>query len=144
MSYFSKVITVPKNTTAAVPLVTDYSIQSGIIHRVDIRIPAGHAGLTGIRVLRGLHQIAPVTGEEWFIGDDTLLSYPEHIEIRETPFELTIEAYNTDDTYDHAFIVGMGVLPAEILLPGAALADVMRGVSDILGGMAKWLGMAGR
>lgn len=144
MSYFSKTITVPKNTHGGAYISDTLAIQSGVIHRIHISIPAGHAGLTGIRLLQGLHQIAPVTGSAWFLGDDTELDYVEFIEITETPFELGIEAFNEDDTYDHSFVIGVGVLPREVLLPTAGISEVMRGISEILSGMAKWFGVGGR
>lgn len=141
MSFFHKTISVAKNTTEASPQVETIEIQSGIVHRVHISIPSGHAGLTGVRVLQGLHQVAPTTGSEWFQGDDMEIDYQEYIEVDEAPFELTIEAYNEDDTYAHTFRVGIGVLPEWVLLPQIALEKIMSGVADILSGMSKWLGM---
>lgn len=144
MSYFSKVVTVSKNTSSDRYISDTLAIQSGVIHRIHISIPAGHAGLTGIRLLQGLHQIAPVSGSEWFIGDDTELDYIEFIEVDETPFELGIQAFNLDDTYNHSFVVGVGVLQREVLLPTAGTPQVMQGISEILSGMAKWFGVGGR
>lgn len=144
MSYFSKTVTVPKNTSSSAYISDTLAIQFGVIHRIHITIPAGHAGLTGIRLLQGLHQIAPVSGSEWFVGDDTRLDYDEFIEISGTPFELGIEAFNTDDTFDHSFVIGVGVLPREVLLPTAGISQVMQGISEILAGFSKWFGVGGR
>ena len=69
------------------------------------------------------------------------LDYNDFIEINESPFALTIEAYNEDDTYDHTFRIGIGVMPRWVLLPQEMLSSVMQGTSDILAGMAKWLGV---
>jgi hypothetical protein len=141
MSYFSKTITVPKNTTALKPYITQLEIQFGIIHRVYASIPSGHAGLTGVRITKSLHQIAPTSGSEWFSGDDMKIDYNEHVEIFETPFELTIEAYNTDDTYSHTFVVGVGVLPEWVLLPQQAMQETLKALSDLFAVMSKWLGI---
>lgn len=144
MSYFSKIITVPKNTSSEAPEKFELVIQFGVIHRIEIIIPTGHAGLTGVRLLRGLHQIAPTSGSEWFLGDDVHLSYAEFVEIDDTPFSISVEAYNEDDTYAHSFVVGVAVLPKWILLPQIAFSEIMGGVSSLLGGMSRWLGMPGR
>ncbi len=140
MSFFSKVITVPKNTSEEKYEEFELAIQNGVIHRIEIIIPAGHAGLTGVRLLRSLHQIAPTSGSEWFIGDDVHLSYAEFVEISDVPFSLSVEAYNEDDTYAHSFVIGVAVLPKWILLPQIAFSEIMSGVSGILGGMSRWLG----
>ena len=143
MSFFNQTVTVPKNTSSEEYISDTIEVQFGVVHRIHISIPSGHGGLTGIRILQGLHQIAPTSGSEWFSGDDLELDYTDFIEIDETPFELTIEAYNEDDTYAHTFRVGIGVLPKYVLLPQVALADIMTGVSSILASMAKWLGVKG-
>lgn len=141
MSLFYIPVTIPKNTPASTPQIETIEIQSGIVHRIHISIPSGHAGLTGVRVLRGLHQVAPTTGSEWFQGDDMELDYQEYIEVAEAPFELTIESYNADDTYAHTFRVGIGVLPEWVLLPQVLLKDILSGVAEILGGITKYIGM---
>lgn len=141
MSYFSKLITVPKNTAAETPSQETFEIQNGVIHRVHVSIPSGHAGLTGVRVLRGLHQVAPTSGSAWFTGDDSKVDYNEHIEIEESPYELVIESYNEDDTYDHTFVVGIGVLPEWVLLPQKAMGETLKMLSEMFGVMSKWLGI---
>jgi len=143
MSYFSKTISVPANTASEDFISETFDIQFGIVHRIHISIPSGHAGLTGIRVLQGLHQIAPTSGSEWFSGDDLELDYTEFIEVDETPFELTVDAYNEDDTYAHTFRVGVGVMPRYVMLPQEILQEILRGVSSLMAGMAKWFGMPG-
>lgn len=141
MSFFHAEILVPKNTQSETPQKSELEIQFGVIHRIQVVIPSGHGGLTGIHILQGLHQIAPTSGSEWFSGDDLVIEYDEFIEVESTPFSLSVEAYNTDDTYAHTFRIGVGVLPKYVLLPQVALANIMSGVSDILAGMAKWLGV---
>ncbi len=138
MSFFHATVTVPKNTSEQNPLTDTIEIQFGVIHRVHISIPSGHAGLTGVRVLQGLHQVAPTSGSEWFSGDDAELDYNEFIEVKEGPFSLTIEAYNLDDTYDHTFQVGIGVLPRWVILPQEILKGILQSVSDMLSAMSGW------
>ncbi len=143
MSYYSKVITVPKNTSQNNPFKDTLDIQFGVIHRVHVSIPSGHAGLTGVRLLKSIHQIAPTSGSEWFTGDDSKIEYNEYIEIPEGPFSLNIEAYNEDDTYDHTFIVGVGVLPAWALLPSIRLAEVIAPIGEFIQALGRFFGMPG-
>lgn len=141
MSFFSAQVTVAKNTTAQNAHTETLKIQSGIIHRVYIRIPSGHAGLTGIRLLQGLHQISPTSGSEWWSGDDMAIDYAEFVEVEGSAFELKVEAYNTDDTYAHTFIVAVGVLPEYVLVPQMLLKELLQGITQILAGITKWVGM---
>ncbi len=144
MSFFAKTITVPKNTPSTSPLADTIEIQAGVIHRVRVSIPSGHAGLTGIHILRGLHQIAPTSGTEWFTGDDAAVDYQEFIEVLESPFMLYLEAYNEDDTYDHTFVVSIGVLPRYVLLPQEILQSVLQTMSSLLQSVSGWFSPGSR
>ena len=107
--------TVPKNTSEENPHDQHLQIRPGILHQVSILIPPGHAGLTGVALDIGLHQIAPSTQNSWFHGDEVLFSYAEYIEIGQGMPEIVLRGYNLDDVYNHAFVVGIGVLPERSL-----------------------------
>lgn len=141
MSFFSAQVTVPKNTAQASPHTETLEIQTGIIHRVYVRIPSGHAGLSGVRLLQGLHQVSPTSGSEWWTGDDMAVDYDEHIEVGGNAPELTIEAYNLDDTYAHTFVIGVGVLPEWVLLPQTILKSALENIATLLDGLSRWMGM---
>lgn len=141
MSYYQKTITAPANTTSGAPVSETLDLQAGVIHRIRVSIPAGHAWLTGVRILQGLHQIAPTTGGEWFQGDDDNFDYNEFIEVLTEGAQLTVEAYNSDTDYAHNFAVGVGVMPRWVLLPQEIIGEALQVVSSALAAMAKWFGM---
>ncbi len=114
MSFYSLVFTVPKNTAEESPLEQKLPVTGGILHQVSVVIPPGHAGLTGCAIDVGLHQIAPTNQNEWFRGDDVPFSYQEYVELPPDTRELVIRGYNLDDTYDHGFVIAVGIMPAEI------------------------------
>lgn len=114
MGFYSLVFTVPKNTAEDQPYEQKLPVTGGILHQVSVSIPPGHAGLTGVAIDEGLHQIAPTNQNEWFKGDDVHFSYPEYIELPPDARELVLRGFNTDDTYDHGFVIAVGIMPAEI------------------------------
>ncbi len=114
MSFYSLVFTVPRNTAETSPYEPKLPVSGGILHQVSILIPAGHAGLTGCAIDEGLHQIAPSNQNEWFKGDDVRFTYPEYIELPRDTRELVLRGFNLDDTYDHSFVIGVGIMPAAV------------------------------
>ncbi len=126
MSFYSLVFTVPKNTLEENPYQQKLKISQGIIHQVNVLIPAGHKGLTGCGIDIGLHQIAPTNQNEWFHGSGVMFSYPEHVEVPDGVTELNLRGYNLDDTNNHEFVVAVGVLPADLLMNAQALYDLFK------------------
>lgn len=114
MSFYSLVFTVPKNTAEESPYEQRLPVTGGILHQVSVVIPPGHAGLTGVAIDQGLHQIAPTNQNEWFKGDDVPYKYDEYVELPPDTRELVLRGFNTDDTYDHSFVIAVGILPVEI------------------------------
>ena len=141
MSFYSMVFTIPKNTSENDPYEQKLQISSGILHQVSVVIPPGHAGLTGCALDIGLHQIAPTNQNEWFKGDDTRWMYPEYIEIPPGEHELNLRGYNTDDTYDHSFILGVGILPVQIYNAILQLSESMQPMIADMASLAKFFAL---
>ncbi len=139
MSFYSQIFTVPKNTPTIVPYTESYKVMSGIINQITVIVAPGHAGLTGCAIDMGLHQIAPVSGAEWFAGDDSVFNYSEYIEVSSDDTMLTLRGYNLDDTYNHAFIVAISVLPRWAVLPAELIDESVEGLADILREIAGYL-----
>lgn len=113
---FSKVLTVPANTSIASYQEDRIKITTGKIKRIDVYFPWGCAGLVGIQIIRHTWQICPLTRGEWMIGNELLHSYNYNFDIRDDPIELIIKSYNTDDTYAHSPIIGVEMLRGETSL----------------------------
>lgn len=92
--------TTAPGTTAAAPLVTTVVTTPVQLLTVELRIPSGHAGLTGWRLAQSGQTIVPwAQPEQWIIGDDQVLHFTVDIEIGSG---LTVATYNTD-IYPHTF-----------------------------------------
>jgi len=110
-------VSVATTNTATAPLKTTHKLTHGIIHKLDIVFPPGCLGLVGIAIFNGLHQLWPTNPTEYFISDDETISFREHYELIEEPFELYSVGYTMDDTYDHTIVLRIGILPVYILAP---------------------------
>jgi len=106
-------VCVPPSTPDNAPITQYVSVPAGELVRVDVRIPPGHLGLTGIRVLRGIEIIIPWHQDDWLVGDNETITDNPLIRCEDDPTTLTIQAYNLDETYIHCFYVRFEVLPYE-------------------------------
>lgn len=101
----------PANTLATSPLTTLMPIRWGIIHRVEIKIPTGHVGLTGLRIKHATILKWPTTPAVWFTGNGISIDFQVFFPVIHEPFTLEIETYNTDTAIAHGHNVLIGVLP---------------------------------
>lgn len=95
---------VVKNTAATSPQQFTVPIASVMLWRMEVRIPPGHAGLTGIALFDGTVPVIPwaSSGTPWIIGDDDLLEYPYN---KELGASVSLYAYNTSTLYTHGWQV---------------------------------------
>lgn len=99
---------------------------NGALDRVDIVIPSGHVGLTGVRLLWGGRQLVPYDGAEFLTGDDDEVTVELGVYVHTGV--LVVQTFNTDDAFAHAFLLrayvtDLGPGPELVLpLPPAPLA----------------------
>ena len=102
---YTKIITVPYNTPKNKP-VTDYlEIEEDTIVEIDILIPYGHRGVTGLRVLYGKNQIYPLPKGTWLVGDGIFIQHRLKYRLPGAYERITFEAYNESTRYPHSFYV---------------------------------------
>jgi len=94
-------LTVPANTTVDAPKAEVLKLSACVIQRVAISFPRGCYWLVGARVLMQASQLYPTTPDEWFVAEDFTVQFEDNTVIGEVPYELTLEAYNEDEKYDH-------------------------------------------
>ena len=95
---------------------TVLKLGEGIIHQIDIVFPAGLAGTTHMQITRGLHQVWPTNPDEDFAGDNDKISFHEHYELDEEPYQLEVHTWNTSTEHDHLIIVRIGLLRKKFVL----------------------------
>jgi hypothetical protein len=102
-----------------------------VITQWSILIPPGHASLAHLVIYRGAHPVAPSVEGMDIHGDSMLLQWTDHYEFSSAPYELKLIGWNTDDTYEHTFVVYVIVLEKKYLLAQA--------VADSISGMLRWI-----
>lgn len=125
--YFSPTITAPALTIPDLPAVVPVSVGFVVLEAVQIIIPAGHNGLTGIALSDSGQVFLPFDDPPTFlIGDDDDQTYDVGIEVANL---LEILVYNTD-VFDHAWHVRlrvrdftMPVASARPMIPNGQLAS---------------------
>lgn len=104
---FFHYLTIPKNTSRAVPLTYDMKLPLGMIYRLWVEFPKGCSGLVGFRMERATIQIFPLPDGVWLRSDNSVMSFGFTHPIRSEPHEVKLYGYNLDDTYDHTIWVGL-------------------------------------
>ena len=107
---------ISKNTPEISPVEQRLKIHEGVIVRWLIYIPSGHHALAHMRILYGLDQILPYKKDTWLRGEDETLNLDDWWDPPEQPYELRVQGYNLDDTYDHTFYIRVVALPREVAL----------------------------
>jgi len=113
---YSYDISTPANTSKSDPLKTIIPVTVGLVYRLDIRIPPGHVGLTGLWINRAGFRVWPSNLDQVFTGDDMHINFEDVYLIENAPTQFLAYSYNLDDTYDHSFLVSLGVVSKEIFM----------------------------
>ena len=95
-------IPVPKGTPIAAPIIVQTAFPHGELVGIEVKIPDGHNGLTGFRLLLAGGQAIPATAGAWITGNDdeldwNTIGYPNS-------GAWSVQAYNLD-SFDHVFHV---------------------------------------
>ncbi len=106
-------LTVETGYTATTPYRETMKVCPGVVKQVWLFFPQGHVGTTKVRILRGEHQVWPTNPGGWYLGDNTVIQFPENYELRFESFEFVIEGYNTSLIYPHTAYIRLTILPPE-------------------------------
>lgn len=119
----SRVVTCPAGTTEADATEADLSFQAGVVRQVEILIPDGHAGQTGIAIAQAHQVIIPATGTDWIIGNDDRIKW-DIADFLDTG-EWSAFVYN-NGAYPHSWYLKFLVdeLPAVAVTPTPAQVPV--------------------
>lgn len=114
--YWPLKVTVPAGTPASGPVTQSWPIVQGHLKAIEIDVPPGHAGLTGIAVTYCGVQIFPWELTGFLIPVATRYTVEWDDEIMAT--QLAVQAFNTD-RYNHVFYLRAEVWPSVGGAPGA-------------------------
>lgn len=113
---FSKTVTSTHGGSSASTTVNVLKVTEGFVYQFELYFPPGSAGLLKVRIGEHGHVLWPWTPGEWLFGDGITVSYPESYLIGTPPYEILIEHYNEDDTYDHLFQLRLGIVTEELFI----------------------------
>lgn len=99
--YYPVTLTVPADTLQ-IPEALDVPLENAMLVDVEVIIPSGHAGLTGLRVMQSSQQIIPWGNNSYLIGDNYTGVFQVNTEIGAD--SIRVEGINSD-TYSHSFLV---------------------------------------
>lgn len=111
---YEQKITVAAGVTAGSPTSQNMDMEKGEVAFVQVRFPSGPAGLLGVSIHdeAGTTQLWP-GGTGWFTGDNEVIDFDTEYKLAEdgSAFRCVIKGYNSDDTYPHAALVRLWVIP---------------------------------
>lgn len=133
-----RAVTAAPGTTQAKALETDLSFDPGTVSEIEIVIPAGHAGLTGLAIAQAHGIIIPASGTDWITSDDEVIRWPVQDFLNNGSWSAF--AYNLDPTYEHTWFIRFLVAentPQTVVSPPPAVipADqIQAAASGLTGG----------
>jgi hypothetical protein len=128
--YYQETLSVPSGTASAAPVTTAVVLENATLVDVEIIVPPGHQGLTGIRVRMSGQQVLPWANDSWIVADDYRRVFDVDTQIGARA--VSLQGYNTD-VFPHTFYVRfhirsvgvVGTLPSDTL-PGG-IGDIGSG-----------------
>lgn len=106
---YTKSIATPANTAKATPLVTRMRVTRGVVYQVDVMFPPGPSGLVGVRIFHEAEQVWPTDADEFFYGDNTLVTFQESRLFTIDPLQFSVKTFNLDTAFEHTVQVRIGI-----------------------------------
>lgn len=123
---FTSSITAPPNTPKTAPVKRTMKLHAGVITKISVLIPPGHAALAHLGIFDGETQIMPWGEDQWLEGDSETVSWEPDYPLPSEPAALEARAWNEDDTYAHTFYIRVWVDPEPSKLPVNLMSRVLR------------------
>ena len=130
---FNYELEIPADTSESSPEKLMMKLTFGILTKVYIIIPTGHAGLAHLKIMYHESQLYPLPPSTEYHGDGNEISFEERQPIFINPYELKAIGWNTDDTYAHSFLMNFTITLPETLGIPAVAPDVLEIVRNLIG-----------
>ena len=94
-------VTAAAGTLQSAAAETPLEMAPGIVRELEIIIPSGHAGLTGLAIAQAHQIIIPSKGSVWIIGDGEPIRWPLDNFLDADTW--SAYSYNTDPLFPHSW-----------------------------------------
>jgi hypothetical protein len=122
--YPAFLVTIPAQTPANAPVRRPVIFPAGTVVEIELRVPAGAAGLVGFALAQAGQQVIPENADGIYVADNEVLRFEVADTLRNGDWQVI--GYNTD-VYDHRlnvrFAVNNNAAPASAA-PGAEQLDL--------------------
>ncbi|MGH7743511.1 MAG: hypothetical protein ACREQ5_01635 [Candidatus Dormibacteria bacterium] len=90
----------PSGTQTTAPLLTEWTMEDAWLEWIEIVVPDGHNGLTGIAIMAGSQLVIPWAGADFIVANDDkiLINWRDYVNTA----MLSINSYNMD-IFPHTF-----------------------------------------
>lgn len=118
-------MTAAAGVVSTAPSKQSIAFRKGIVTELQIVVPAGHAGLTGIRFTLASTTLLPITKGSWIITDDEIIRWPLAGFLESGAWG--VEYYN-EDIHAHDWFIRLLINEARVAtpivtLPGSSPAE---------------------
>lgn len=113
-------VTIAAGVARTAPVETATRFDPGIVDRIELTIPDGHAGLTGIRFLIAHQPIIPVTNGSFIVGNDRIIVWDTTNYLDNGAW--SVQGYNTD-VFSHTFHIAYLIRESSLNAVSAATAQ---------------------
>jgi hypothetical protein len=93
-------VAVPAGTQQATPLVTPWLTEDNLLNTIELTIPPGHNGLTGIRIMKGDVPIVPYSANSFIVGNNYTHEFTVNDYVQTG--DVKIQTFNVG-SYSHSF-----------------------------------------
>lgn len=104
---FKTTLTIPANTSKSSPAKIYHPVARGVITAWFVGFPPGCAGLVHVAIYRHERRILPEGAGDSLYWNDLMFHIRESFEIAAKPYELRVEGWSDDDSYEHRVFVGV-------------------------------------
>jgi len=128
---FEKDFLVETTHTVTNHKVDTLKIAHGIITWLSVLYPTGCHGMVHCIIRHHEHQIAPSTEGMSIIGDGIPIQWEEYYESYQPAYELKVELWGVDCTYNHTVTVRAAILPRKAII-ALAVVDAFKNLFGLL------------
>jgi len=112
--FFTYSITIPANTAKTNPTKKTLKLRKGVITKISILIPDGHAAVAHLSIYHGETQIMPWGSDQWIEGNDETVTWEPDYELPSEPAILEARGWNESTRYSHTFYIRIWIKPRPI------------------------------